>query len=139
VYSDIAIAASALSTPLATAPATAPSDAVPKQLCGFAPRTTFTTAGGITTSFFLGHHKAGLERMKELVGSVSLVIECRDYRVPLASRNPLFESTLLGKERVVVYTKRDLGMQVLDEKVSFFSPFLSVSGGEGERELMAGT
>jgi len=77
--------------------------------------------------------------MKELVGSVSLVIECRDYRVPLASRNPLFESTLLGKERVVVYTKRDLGMQVLDEKVSFFSPFLSVSGGEGERELMAGT
>jgi len=65
--------------------------------------------------------------MKELVGSVSLVIECRDYRVPLASRNPLFESTLLGKERVVVYTKRDLGMQVLDEKVRYFTGLETVA------------
>ena len=54
--------------------------------------------------------------MKELMNSVEFVIECRDYRVPLSSRNPLFEETLQGKERVLVYTKRDLAMDVLDEK-----------------------
>lgn len=47
--------------------------------------------------------------MKTLLSSIDLVIECRDYRVPLASRNPLFESALEGKERILVYTKRDLG------------------------------
>jgi ribosome biogenesis GTPase A len=47
--------------------------------------------------------------MKSLLTSIDLVIECRDYRVPLTSRNPLFESALEGKERVIVYTKRDLG------------------------------
>ncbi|KAF5848370.1 hypothetical protein GGP41_005773 [Bipolaris sorokiniana] len=47
--------------------------------------------------------------MKSLLATIDLVIECRDYRVPLTSRNPLFESALEGKERVIVYTKRDLG------------------------------
>lgn len=64
--------------------------------------------------------------MKEMVNSVELVIECRDYRVPLSSRNPLFEETLQGKQRVLVYTKRDLAMEVLDEKVRLCS---------GDREL----
>jgi ribosome biogenesis GTPase A len=49
--------------------------------------------------------------MKQLLGSIDLVLECRDYRVPLTSRNPLFEESLEGKERVIVYTKRDLGAQ----------------------------
>lgn len=40
---------------------------------------------------------------------VSLIIECRDFRVPLSSRNPLFEETLGETPRVMVYTKRDLG------------------------------
>lgn len=47
--------------------------------------------------------------MKTLLSSIDLVIECRDYRVPLTSRNPLFEKALDGTERVIVYTKRDLG------------------------------
>ena len=49
--------------------------------------------------------------MKRMLASVDLIIECRDYRVPLTSRNPLFEETLRGKRRVVVYTKRDLGVE----------------------------
>ena len=40
---------------------------------------------------------------------IDLVIECRDYRVPLTSRNPLFEENLAGRERLIVYTKQDLG------------------------------
>lgn len=47
--------------------------------------------------------------MKTLLSTIDLVIECRDYRVPLTSRNPLFEASLEVKERLVVYTKRDLG------------------------------
>lgn len=54
--------------------------------------------------------------MKSLLSSIDLVIECRDYRVPLTSRNPLFESALEGKERVIVYTKRDLGGGSRDTK-----------------------
>ena len=37
------------------------------------------------------------------------MIECRDYRVPLTSRNPLFEAELAGRERLILYTKQDLG------------------------------
>jgi hypothetical protein len=47
--------------------------------------------------------------MKTMLSSIDLVIECRDYRVPLTSRNPLFEASLSGRERLIVYTKRDLG------------------------------
>lgn len=54
--------------------------------------------------------------MKQLLGTIDLVIECRDYRVPLTSRNPLFEKSLEGKERMLVYTKRDLGGPVKDAK-----------------------
>lgn len=47
--------------------------------------------------------------MRSMLAGVDLIIECRDFRVPVTSRNPLFEEHLAGKERVVVYTKQDLG------------------------------
>ncbi|KAF2728709.1 mitochondrial GTPase 1 [Polyplosphaeria fusca] len=80
----------------------------------FIPRTAFPAQSSLPRSYFLGHHKVGLQKMKALLGSIDLVIECRDYRVPLTSRNPLFEKALEGKERVVVYTKRDLGGPIRD-------------------------
>ena len=49
--------------------------------------------------------------MKTMLNSIDLIIECRDYRIPITSRNPLFESNLAGKERLIVYTKQDLGSQ----------------------------
>ncbi|KAF2277019.1 P-loop containing nucleoside triphosphate hydrolase protein [Westerdykella ornata] len=75
----------------------------------FTPRTTFPSLPSLPRSYFLGHHKAGLEKMKGLLNTIDLVLECRDYRVPVTSRNPLFEEALEGKERVIVFTKRDLG------------------------------
>ncbi|KAH7379420.1 hypothetical protein DE146DRAFT_682525 [Phaeosphaeria sp. MPI-PUGE-AT-0046c] len=75
----------------------------------FLPRHVFPALPSLPRSYFLGHHHSGLNKMKSLLSSIDLVIECRDYRVPLTSRNPLFEKALEGKERVVVYTKRDLG------------------------------
>jgi len=49
--------------------------------------------------------------MNTMLSQIDLIIECRDYRVPLTSRNPLFEYSLAGRERLVVYTKKDLGSQ----------------------------
>ncbi|CAE7187676.1 hypothetical protein P3342_008791 [Pyrenophora teres f. teres] len=82
----------------------------------FIPRHAFPPIPSLPRSYFLGHHKSGLQKMKSLLASIDLVIECRDYRVPLTSRNPLFEDALEGKERIVVYTKRDLGGVSRDNK-----------------------
>lgn len=75
----------------------------------FVPRVVFPTLDSLPRSYFLGHHRAGLSKMNALLSQIDLIIECRDYRVPLTSRNPLFEQSLAGRERLVVYTKRDLG------------------------------
>lgn len=47
--------------------------------------------------------------MKTMLGQIDLVVECRDYRIPLTSRNPMFENSLGGRERMIIYTKKDLG------------------------------
>lgn len=47
-----------------------------------------------------------------MLSNIDLIIECRDSRVPITSRNPLFEQNLAGKERVIVYTKPDLGHEI---------------------------
>jgi ribosome biogenesis GTPase A len=81
----------------------------------FRPRQTFPVSDNITRSYFLGHHHAALERMRRILSNVGLVIECRDFRVPLTSWNPLLERTLMApgssaeRARIIVYTKRDLG------------------------------
>lgn len=85
-----------------------------KKYPDFVPRTEFQDPGHLVTSYFLGHHRAALNRMAEAMNETDLVIECRDYRVPLCSRNPLFEEVLQGKPRIIVYTKKDLGNAVLD-------------------------
>ncbi|KAL8698474.1 MAG: hypothetical protein Q9201_006555 [Fulgogasparrea decipioides] len=77
----------------------------------FVPRNVFPVLDSLPRSYFLGHHKAGLAKMRTLLSHIDLVIECRDYRIPLTSRNPLFEENLAGRERLIVYTKQDLGSQ----------------------------
>jgi mitochondrial GTPase 1 len=75
----------------------------------FIPRRIFPNLSSIPRSYYLGHHAAGLAKMKSLLSSIDLVIECRDYRTPLCSRNPLFEQNLGNRSRLIVYTKQDLG------------------------------
>ncbi|KAL8967868.1 MAG: hypothetical protein Q9197_005187 [Variospora fuerteventurae] len=77
----------------------------------FIPRKVFPALNSLPRSYFLGHHKAGLDKMKTMLSHIDLVIECRDYRIPLSSRNPLFEENLAGRERLIVYTKQDLGSE----------------------------
>ncbi|KAL0263410.1 Mitochondrial GTPase 1 [Diplodia seriata] len=75
----------------------------------FVPRGAFPPLDSLPRSYFLGHHRSGLAKMKSMLSRIDLIIECRDYRVPLTSTNPLFEESLAGRERLIVYTKKDLG------------------------------
>ncbi|KAF2674131.1 GTPase [Microthyrium microscopicum] len=75
----------------------------------FIPRAIFPTLDNLPRSYFLGHHKSALDKMKRLLSSTDLVLEVRDYRIPLSSRNPLLDEAIEGKKRIIIYTKRDLG------------------------------
>ncbi|KAJ5107771.1 hypothetical protein N7456_004446 [Penicillium angulare] len=75
----------------------------------FLARQVFPHYGAIPRSYFLGHHRAGLSKMKNMLSSIDYVVECRDYRAPVTSMNPMFEEALGNKKRIIVYTKRDLG------------------------------
>lgn len=79
----------------------------------FHPRLTFPASPSTARSYFLGHHHAALRSMRQTLSAVNLVLECRDFRVPLTSWNPLLERSLLAPDsrvrRIVVYTHRDLG------------------------------
>ncbi|KAK0633241.1 P-loop containing nucleoside triphosphate hydrolase protein [Immersiella caudata] len=76
---------------------------------GFTPRTTFEVSSSVTRSYFLGHHNAALAKMRQTISNVGLIIECRDFRIPVTSWNPLLERTLAERPRIIVYTHRDLG------------------------------
>src|ERR1700761_1746216 len=78
-------------------------------ITSFIPRAAFPTLDSLPRSYYLGHHAAGLQKMRTLLNQIDFIIECRDYRIPLTSRNPMFEEVLEGSERMIVYTKKDLG------------------------------
>lgn len=50
--------------------------------------------------------------MRQVLTNVGLIIECRDFRIPVSSWNPLLEQSLAAgdnrRARIIVYTKRDL-------------------------------
>jgi len=75
----------------------------------FIPRQVFPHYGANPRSYFLGHHRAGLTKMKSMLSLIDYVVECRDYRAPVTSINPMFEEALGKIRRLIVYTKRDLG------------------------------
>lgn len=75
----------------------------------FIPRRIFPHYATIPRSYYLGHHRAGLQKMKSMLSHIDYVVECRDYRAPFTSINPMFEEALGEKRRLIVYTKRDLG------------------------------
>ncbi|KAI1273280.1 P-loop containing nucleoside triphosphate hydrolase protein [Xylaria sp. FL0933] len=86
----------------------APAAAVATSATGFVPRTVFEVSPNIARSYFLGHHKTALQTMRESLSTIGLVLECRDARIPLTSRNPFLEQALGWQDRIIVYTKSDL-------------------------------
>lgn len=75
----------------------------------FTPRSSFTIPNAIPKTYFLGHHAAGANKIKSVLPTISLVLECRDFRLPLSTHNPNLEQSLAGRDRLLVYTKSDLG------------------------------
>ncbi|KAL2023550.1 hypothetical protein VTK56DRAFT_2158 [Thermocarpiscus australiensis] len=79
----------------------------------FQPRQSYEVSTSIPRSYFLGHHHAALTRMRQNLANIGLIIECRDFRIPITSWNPLLEQSLAAspaeRARIIVYTKRDLG------------------------------
>jgi ribosome biogenesis GTPase A len=107
------LTAMATSSGLAASAAAAAAAAAATVQSTFLPRLAFSSSTNLPASYFLGHHRAALTRMQGLLKDIGLVVECRDFRVPLTSWNPLLEKSLSlagsGRARIVVYTKRDLG------------------------------
>ncbi|KAK6198380.1 hypothetical protein LQW54_010342 [Pestalotiopsis sp. IQ-011] len=97
-------AASTAASTVAAAAASSTSPAAAK----FVPRETFDVSSSIVRTYFLGHHRGALSAMQRVLSNISLIVECRDSRVPLTSSNPLLESSLAGRDRIIVYTKSDL-------------------------------
>lgn len=95
----------------------------------FRPRLSFPYPNQ-APSWFAGHMSKSFLSLPTILKDIDLVIEARDARLPLTSINPAFDDALerswgrwdtlavgMGrrKERVVVYTKRDLAEQRFEE------------------------
>lgn len=75
----------------------------------FIPRSTFSIPGTIPKTYFIGHHQAGASKIKTILPNISIILECRDFRLPLSTQNPTLEKAIAGRQRIIVYTKSDLG------------------------------
>ncbi|EJT99146.1 P-loop containing nucleoside triphosphate hydrolase protein [Dacryopinax primogenitus] len=75
-------------------------------------------------SWYAGHMAAFVNSLPKLLSTTSIVLEVRDARLPLTSVNPAFETALRrywasaeleGKERIIIYAKRDLAERRYEE------------------------
>lgn len=58
--------------------------------------------------YFPGHMKKALASLAKFLSAVDLVIEVVDARIPYSSRNPLLDSLIGSKPRVIFLSKEDL-------------------------------
>ena len=59
-------------------------------------------------NWYPGHMKKTRELIKANLKLVDLVIEVIDSRIPVSSRNPIIDSLVLNKERIIILNKSDL-------------------------------
>jgi ribosome biogenesis GTPase A len=62
----------------------------------------------VAVQWYPGHMEKTRRQMEESLKAVDCVIEVRDCRIPLASRNPLLEEMAARKPRLIVLTRLDL-------------------------------
>ena len=58
--------------------------------------------------WFPGHMTKTKREFEKTVSKVDIVIELRDARIPEASKNPLIDSLLKNKPRIICLTRKDL-------------------------------
>lgn len=73
----------------------------------FTPRLAFPQYR-LSLADFKGHHVKALTRLSQLSPQIDLVLELRDARAPISTRNLLLDRPLHGKEKIVLYSKKDL-------------------------------
>lgn len=62
----------------------------------------------MTVHWFPGHMAKALRLIEEQVRIVDFVIECRDARAPMSTRNPVIDKHIGEKPRLIILTKKDL-------------------------------
>jgi len=62
----------------------------------------------MTIQWFPGHMATAIRKIKEAASQIDVVIEVLDARAPIASRNPVLETMLSQKPRLVILNKADL-------------------------------
>jgi hypothetical protein len=84
----------------------------------FSPRRNFPVPPSNPFTWFPGHMLAGLRALAQTITDIDLIVETRDARIPLSSRNPYLEDVCANKRRLVLYNKRDLaGLTRVQEDV----------------------
>ncbi|PHH73034.1 hypothetical protein CDD82_5681 [Ophiocordyceps australis] len=78
-------------------------------MASFVPRPSFVFPSTIPKTYFIGHHATGIQKITQLLPTIGLVVECRDSRLPLSTKNGILDRLVAGRQRLVVYTKSDLG------------------------------
>ena len=63
----------------------------------------------MTIQWFPGHMTKAKREMQENLKLVDLVIELRDCRIPLSSKNPMLDAIIQTKPRWIVLSKKDKG------------------------------
>src|SRR5271154_912537 len=74
----------------------------------FVPRHTFRIPQNHSFTWFPGHMLAGLRALASTISDIDLIIETRDARIPLTSRNPYLDDVCANKRRLILYNKQDL-------------------------------
>lgn len=64
----------------------------------------------LSLSNFKGHHQKALTKFGHLAPQIDLVLEVRDSRAPLSTTNVLFDRVLSKKEKLILYSKKDLSV-----------------------------
>ena len=67
-------------------------------------------------NWYPGHMAKTRRLMQEQLKAVDMVIEVVDARIPLASRNPDFETLFAGKTRMIVLNKADLAEEAANRR-----------------------
>lgn len=70
----------------------------------------------LNINWFPGHMTKAKRQMQEKLKMVDMVVECRDARVPNASKNPLLDELIQNKPRCIILTKTDKADPVETEK-----------------------
>ena len=67
----------------------------------FIPRQAFSIPGSVPKTYYIGHHASAEQQVVNKLSNISLILECRDFRLPLSTHNPRLERTVAGRQRLV--------------------------------------